>query len=109
MIQFPRYIPTLMSRAQASQNNPTSGQVCKNQVCLVLFMKKFIVKSASKSGSTKSSDSSVLPKSTTSSDHTNPTKTSSDAPPLDHENVDLKNKSTDKQSRTSSSSSSSSQ
>jgi hypothetical protein len=72
-------------------------------------MKKFIVKGASKSGSTKSSDSSVLPKSGTSSDHTNPMKTSSDAPALDHENVDVKNKSTDKQSRTSSSSSSSSQ
>jgi cobalamin biosynthesis Mg chelatase CobN len=64
-------------------------------------------KTVSQTGGTKQGDSSVLPKSSTSSDHTNPTKTSSDAPPLDHDTVDIKNKNTDKQQRTTSSSSSS--
>lgn len=56
MLQFPRYVPTLIARVQASQNTPTSGS-------------------------------------------TNPAKTTSDAPPSDHKNVDLKNKSTDSSSK----------
>jgi hypothetical protein len=64
-------------------------------------------KTVSQTGGTKKGDSSVLPSSTTSSDGTNPIKTSSDAPPLDHENVDLKNQATDKKQQTTSSSGSS--
>jgi len=64
-------------------------------------------KTVAQTGGTKEGDSSVLPPSSTSSDHTNPMKTSSDAPPLDHEHVDSDDKkNTDKQRRTTSSSSS---
>jgi len=61
-------------------------------------------KTVSQTGGTKEGDSSVLPPSATSSDSTNPTKTSSDASPLGHEDVDLKNKSTSSSSSKSSSS-----
>jgi hypothetical protein len=63
-------------------------------------------KTVSQTGGTKKGDSSVLPPSSTASDHANPIKTSSDAPPLDHENVDAPAKNTDKQRRTTSTSSS---
>lgn len=63
-------------------------------------------KTVEQTGGTKSGDSSVLPKSTTKFDHTNPTKTSSDAPSLDHEHVDIENKKRPTSSSSSSSSSS---
>ena len=68
-------------------------------------------KTVSQVGGTKKGDSSVLPESTTATDHTNPIKTSSDAAPLSHDTVDLKNKKSDTKtsgSKTSSSPSSSS-
>jgi hypothetical protein len=65
-------------------------------------------KTVSQTGGTKKGDSSVLPSSTTSTDHTNPTKTSSDAPPLSHETVDLKNKKSDTKTTDTKTSSSSS-
>jgi hypothetical protein len=61
-------------------------------------------KTVSQTGGTKKGDSSVLPSSATSKDSTNPIKTSSDAPPLDHENVDIKNKKPEKKAGDSSSS-----
>ncbi len=62
-------------------------------------------KTVSQTGGTKEGDSSVLPSSATSSDSTNPTKTSSDGSALGHEDVDLKKKSTSSSSSKSSSSS----
>lgn len=93
-LQVSRYWSTLIARTQASQS--TSNQV--NNQSIDLFKERFILQSGQQGGS------SVLPKSTTSKDKTNPTKTSSDAPPLDHENVDIKNKAKSSESRTSSSS-----
>ncbi|UJR09761.1 hypothetical protein I4U23_013988 [Adineta vaga] len=87
LFQFSRYVPSLVARAQASQSIPTSGGGAPMSGS---------TKTVSQTGGTQKGDSSVLPKSSTGSDHTNPTKTSSDAPPLDHENIDLKNKQTDK-------------
>jgi hypothetical protein len=63
-------------------------------------------KTVSQTGGTKKGDSSILPSSATASDDTNPTKTSSNAPPLGHENVDLKDKKTDQSRRDTSASSS---
>jgi hypothetical protein len=54
-------------------------------------------KTVSQTGGTKKGDSSVLPPSSTSSDKTNPTKTSSDAAPLNHDNSSGAKQKTDKQ------------
>lgn len=86
MSQVPRYLPTLIARAQV------------NSQSIDLLRERFVLQSG------QQGNSSVLPKSTTAKDHTNPTKTSSDAPPLDHENVDIKNKAESPKTRTSSSS-----
>ncbi len=63
-------------------------------------------KTVSQSGGTKKGDSSVLPKSTTSSDQTNPTKTSSDGEALGHDDTGSSNKKTEKTSRAASTSTS---
>ncbi|CAF3732897.1 unnamed protein product [Rotaria sordida] len=98
---IPRYVPTLIARAQASQTTssvpPTPGQGIPMSGS---------TKTVSQTGGTKKGDSSVLPPSGTASDHTNPTKTSSDAPPLDHAHVDEADKSSDKQRRNTSTGSS---
>ncbi|CAF2715808.1 unnamed protein product [Rotaria sp. Silwood2] len=89
----PRYVPTLISRAQASQNSqvpPTPGQGVPMSGS---------TKTISQTGETKKGDSSVLPSSATKSDHTNPTKTSSDAPSLGRAYIDSTNKTSDKQRR----------
>ncbi|CAF1562325.1 unnamed protein product [Rotaria sp. Silwood1] len=96
---IPRFLPTLISRAQASQNTsvpPTPGQGVPISGS---------TKTVSQTGGTKKGDSSVLPSSATASDKTNPTKTSSDAPPLDHEHIDPVDKPSDKQRRDTSTSS----
>ncbi|CAF0930862.1 unnamed protein product [Adineta ricciae] len=109
LFQLPRYVPALIARAQASQNvPPTPGSVQSWDLMISCFplgvpLSGSTTKTVSQTGGTKKGDSSVLPKSSTSSDHTNPTKTSSDAPSLDHNSVDLKNKEPAKSTSSSSS------
>jgi hypothetical protein len=65
-------------------------------------------KTVAQTGGTKKGDSSVLPSSSSPSDHTNPTKTSSDAPSLADTNVDPLKKGSASANRTTSDSKSSS-
>jgi len=62
----PRYVPVLMARAQLAQT-PGEGVPMSGST-----------KTVSQTGGTKKGDSSELPSSDTSKDHTNPMKTSSD-------------------------------